>query len=198
MDDDRARTLVSGILREFRRIPVEESPLLMSGPLLSQKKVFTEENETREPGLLAFSMPQGYVEVARRDNRSLFTDAAGLAELEIFYELSDLALDSELAHRVYQKSISAFLANQGSWRPASENNLEKSGDASCLIFTDNAQRLSHYCYTVLAVTFGGKKKFCRIAFVAAFLRETVDRSKLLAEQQALLGEWATIVRRHVN
>ena len=196
--DDRARRLVSGILQEFRKISLEESPLLKSAPLYSQKKVFTEENETREPALLALSMPPGYVEVTRRDNRSLFTDAAGLAEMEIFYELSDLALDSDLAHRVYRKSISAFLAKQGPWRPEREDNLEKSGEATCLLFTDNGQRLSHYCYMVVPVTVAGKKKFCRVAFVAAFLREAVDRSKLLAEQLALLGDWAAVIRRHSN
>lgn len=197
-NEDRARRLVSGILQEFRKIPLEESPLLKSAPLFSQKKVFTEENETREPALLALSMPPGYVEVTRRDNRSLFTDAAGLAEMEIFYELSDLALDSDLAHKVYRKSISAFLSKQGPWRPERDDNLEKSGEANCLLFTDNAQRLSHYCYTVIPVTIAGKKKFCRIAFVAAFLREAVDRSKLLTEQLALLGDWAAVVRRHSN
>jgi hypothetical protein len=196
--EDRARRLVSGILQEFRKIPLEESPLLKSAPLYSQKKVFTEENETREPALLALSMPPGYVEVTRRDNRSLFTDAAGLAEMEIFYEISDLSLDSELAHKVYRKSISAFLSKQGSWRPERDDNLEKSGEANCLLFTDNAQRLSHYCYTVIPVTIAGKKKFCRIAFVAAFLREAVDRSKLLTEQQGLLADWAAVIRRHSN
>jgi hypothetical protein len=196
--EDRARRLVSGILQEFRKIPLEESPLLKSAPLYSQKKVFTEENETREPALLALSMPPGYVEVTRRDNRSLFTDAAGLAEMEIFYEISDLSLDSELAHKVYRKSISAFLSKQGSWRPERDDNLEKSGEANCLLFTDNAQRLSHYCYTVIPVTIAGKKKFWRIAFVAAFLREAVDRSKLLTEQQGLLTDWAAVIRRHSN
>jgi hypothetical protein len=198
VEDDRGRRLVSDILQEFRKIPLEDSPLLKSAPLFSQKKVFTEENETREPALLALSVPPGYVEVTRRDNRALFTDAAGLAEIEIFYELSDLALDSELAHQVYRKSIAAFLAKQGPWRPEREDNLEKSGAVHCLRFTDNAQRLSHYCYAVIPVTLSGQKKFCRIAFVAAFLREAVDRSKLLSEQMALLTEWATIVRRHSN
>jgi hypothetical protein len=194
--EDPARRLVSGILQEFRTIPLEESPLLKSAPLYSQKRVFTEENETREPALLALSMPPGYVEVTRRDNRSLFTDAAGLAEMEIFYEISDLSLDSELAHKVYRKSITTFLSKQGSWRPEREDNVEKNGEANCLLFHDNAQRLSHYCYTVIPITTAGKRKFCRIAFVAAFLREAVDRSKLLAEQQRLLAEWAVVIRRH--
>ncbi len=197
-DDDRARRLVSAILQEFRKIPLEESPLLKSAPLYSQKKVFTEENETREPALLSLTMPPGYVEVTRRDNRSLFTDAAGLAEMEIFYEVSDLALDSELAHKVYRKSISAFLGRQGSWQPEREENTEKSGDAVCLLFTDKGQRLSHYCYVVVPLNVAGKRKFCRVAFVAAFLREAVDRSKLLSEQLALLNDWAIVIRRHSN
>jgi hypothetical protein len=48
------------------------------------------------------------------------------------------------------------------------------------------------------MTVAGKKKYCRIAFVAAFLREAVDRSKLLSEQHALLNEWASVIRRHSN
>lgn len=193
-----AGRLVSGILAEFRKIKIDESPLLKSAPLFSQKKVFTEENETREPALLALTMPPGYVDVTRRENRALFTDAAGLAEMEIFYELSDLALDSELAHKVYRKSISGFLAKQGPWRPEREDNLEKKDDAYCLLFTDNASRLSHYCYAVVPLTLAGKKKFCRITFVAAFLRDAVDRTKFLSEQQVILSEWSAIMRRHAN
>lgn len=198
LDSDRAYRLVYSVLTEFRKIPLEESPLLKSAPLYSQKKVFNEENETREPALLALMMPSGYVEVTRRDNRSLFTDAAGLAEIEIFYEISELALDSELAHKVYRKSITAFLAKQGSWREENAEAPVRQNDASCLIFSDSGTRLSHYCYAVIPITVAGKKKFCRIAFVAAFLRDAVDRSKLLAEQFSLLNEWAAVIRRHTN
>lgn len=196
--NDRAYRLVSAVLAEFRKIPLEESPLLKSAPLYAQKKVFSEENETREPALLALTMPPGYVEVTRRDNRSLFTDAAGLAEIEVFYEISELSLDSELAHKVYRKSIVAFLTKQGSWREENAEPPAQQGEANCLIFSDSGARLSHYCYAVVPLTTAGKKKFCRIAFVAAFLRDAVDRSKLLAEQFSLLNEWAAIIRRHTN
>lgn len=193
---DRASNLVRGMIREFMKIPLESSPLLKSAPLYSQKRVFTEENETREPALLSLTMPPGYVEVTRRENRALFTDAAGLAEMEIFYELSDLPLDSDLAHRVYRKSIAGFLTRQGPWRIEKEEAVEKKGDAICLSFTDNAARLSHYCYTVIAQQVNGKKRYCRLAFVVAYLREAVDRTKLLSEQQNLLNAWAETIRRH--
>ena len=143
-------------------------------------------------------MPAGYVEVTRRDNRALFTDAAGLAEMEIFYEVSDLALDSELAHKVYRKSISSFLSRQGPWRPERDENTVKKDDVWCLLFTDNGTRLSHYCYVVAPVTIAGKKKFSRIAFVVAFAREAVDRDRLLETQQGMLAGWATVLRKHNN
>lgn len=193
---DRAANLVRGMIREFMKVPLESSPLLKSAPLYSQKRVFTEENDTREPALLSFTMPPGYVEVTRRENRALFTDAAGLAEMEIFYELSDLPLDSDLAHKVYRKSIAGFLSRQGPWRLEKEDAVERKGEATCLVFTDNAARLSHYCYTVVAQQMGGKKRYCRIAFVAAFLREAVDRAKLLSEQQNLLNNWIETMRKH--
>ena len=197
-DDDKnaAADLVRGVIREFRKISPEASPLLKSAALYSQKRVFTEENETREPALLALTMPPGYVEVTRRENRALFTDAAGLAEMEIFYEISELALDSELAHKVYRKSISGFLSKQGPWRIEKEEAAEKKGNAICLSFTDNDTRLSHYCYTVIAQETGAKKRYLRIAFVGAFLREAVDRAKLMAEQQTLLNQWADTIRKH--
>jgi len=197
-ETDKARTIVVGLLTEFRKMQLDKSPLLKSAPLFAQKRVFTEENETREPALLALTMPAGYVEVTRRDNRALFTDAAGLAEMEVFYELSDLALDSELAHKVYRKSISSFLARQGPWRAEREDNTVKKNDVACLLFTDNGTRLSHYCYVVAPLTIAGKKKFCRIAFVIAFAREAVDRDRLLENQQALLTGWATTLRKHSN
>lgn len=192
----QAAELVGGILKEFRAIPLEKAPLLKSAPLFAEKKVFTEENETREPALLALTMPPGYVEVTRRENRALFTDAAGLAEMEIFYELSELPLDSELAHKVYRKSISAFLAKQGPWRPDKDDNVRQEGDTTCLLFTDNDKRLSHYCYSVTQVTQAGKKRFCRIAFVIAYLGEAVDRVRLLTDQQTIMNNWANIVRKH--
>lgn len=195
---ERAKSLVLSLLTEFRKMQLEKSPLLKSAPLFAQKRVFTEENETREPALLALTMPAGYVEVTRRDNRALFTDAAGLAEMEVFYELSELALDSDLAHKVYRKSISSFLSRQGPWRPEREDNTVKNNDVACLLFTDNGTRLSHYCYVVAPVTIGGKKKFCRIAFVIAFAREAVDRDRLLGSQQAMLTGWAAILRKHSN
>ena len=71
---DRAANLVRGMIREFMKVPLESSPLLRSAPLYSQKRVFTEENDTREPALLSFTMPPGYVEVTRRENRALFTE----------------------------------------------------------------------------------------------------------------------------
>lgn len=193
---NHAADLVRGVIREFMKIPLESSPLLKSAPLYSQKRVFTEENETREPALLALTMPPGYVEVTRRDNRALFTDAAGLAEMEIFYEMSDLPLDSDLAHRVYRKSIAGFLTKQGAWRIEKEEAVERKGEAICLSFTDNDKRLSHYCYTVVAQQIAGKKRYCRLAFVVAYLREAVDRAKLLNEQQSLLGAWAETMRKH--
>lgn len=195
---DNARNNIKEILDEFRKIALESSPLLKSAALYSQKKVFTEENETREPALLALMMPPGYVEVTRRENRALFTDAAGLAEMEIFYELSDLALDSELAHRVYRKTITSFLSRQGSWQAEKDTEAQKSADSVCLVFTDNGKKLSHYCYAVVPLIQAGKKRYCRIAFVAAFIRDAVDRSKLLAEQQALLNGWAAIIRKHAS
>lgn len=195
---DSTKTSIKEILDEFRKIALESSPLLKSAALYSQKKVFSEENETREPALLALMMPPGYVEVTRRENRALFTDAAGLAEMEIFYELSDLALDSELAHKVYKKTITAFLARQGSWQAEKENEPQKNAESVCLVFTDNGKKLSHYCYAVVPLVQAGKKRYCRIAFVAAFIRDAVDRSKLLAEQQALLNSWAAIIRKHAS
>ncbi len=195
---DRAANLVRGMIREFMKVPLESSPLLKSAPLYSQKRVFTEENDTREPALLSLTMPPGYVEVTRRENRALFTDAAGLAEMEIFYELSDLPLDSDLAHKVYRKSIAGFLSRQGPWRIEKEEAVERKGEAICLSFTDNAARFSHYCYTVIAQQVGGKKRYSRIAFVAAYLREAVDRTKLLSEQQDLLNKWADTIRRHAT
>lgn len=193
---DRATNLVRGMIREFMKIPLESSPLLKSAPLYSQKRVFTEENETRELALLSLTMPPGYVEVTRRENRALFTDAAGLAEMEIVYELSELPLDSELAHKVYRKSIAGFLSRQGPWRIEKEEAVERKGEAVCLSFTDNGARLSHYCYIVIAQQIKGKKRYCRLAFVAAYLREAVDRTKLLAEQQNLLNTWAETIRKH--
>lgn len=192
----QATELVGGILKEFRAIPLDKAPLLKSAPLYSEKKVFSEENETREPALLALTMPPGYVEVTRRENRALFTDAAGLAEMEIFYEVSDLPLDSELAHKVYRKSIASFLGKQGPWRPEKEDNVDQKGDTTCLLFSDKDKRLSHYCYMVAQITQAGKKRFCRVAFVIAFLAEAVDRTRLLADQQALMNNWANIIRRH--
>lgn len=197
-DAGRARNLVLGLLTEFRKMQLDKSPMLKSAPLFAQKRVFTEENETREPAMLALTMPAGYVEVTRRDNRALFTDAAGLAEMEIFYEVSDLALDSELAHKVYRKSISSFLSRQGPWRPERDENTVKKDDVWCLLFTDNGTRLSHYCYVVAPVTIAGKKKFSRIAFVVAFAREAVDRDRLLETQQGMLAGWATVLRKHNN
>ncbi len=197
-DGDRARSLVLKLLQEFRKMALDKSPLLKSAPLFAQKRVFTEENETREPALLALSMPAGYVEVTRRENRALFTDAAGLAEMEIFYEVSDLSLDSELAHRVYRKSISSFLSRQGPWRPEGEDNTIKKDDAFCLLYTDKGSRLSHYCYVVAPITVSGKKKFTRIAFVVAFAREAVDKDRLIESQQTLLSSWAAIIRKHSN
>ena len=193
-----ATDVVRKMINDFRKVPLTASPLLKSAPLFSQKRVFTEENETREPALLSLTMPPGYVEVTRRENRALFTDAAGLAEMEIFYEISELPLDSDLAHKVYRKSIAGFLAKQGPWRVEKEDNLERSGDALCLIFTDKDARLSHYCYTVIAQEIKGKKRFCRIAFVVAYLRDAVDRTKLLSEQQGLLNTWAQVIRKHGN
>ena len=198
VDGNRARNMVLKLLQEFRKMALEKSPLLKSAPLFAQKRVFTEENETREPALLALSMPAGYVEVTRRENRALFTDAAGLAEMEIFYEVSDLSLDSELAHRVYRKSISAFLSRQGPWRPVGEDNIVKKDDAVCLLYTDNGSRLSNYCYVVAPITIAEKKKFTRVAFVVAFAREAVDKDRLIESQQALLNSWATIIRKHTN
>ncbi len=189
--------LVGGILKEFKTVPLDMAPLLKSAALFAEKKVFTEENETREPALLALTMPPGYVEVTRRENRALFTDAAGLAEMEIFYEISELPLDSDLAHKVYRKSIAAFLAKQGPWRPDREE-TNKAGDTTCLLFTDNDKRLSHYCYSVAQITQAGKKRYCRIAFVIAYLGEAVDRTRLLTDQQALINNWANILRRHSN
>jgi hypothetical protein len=194
----KAVELIGGILKEFRSMPLDKSPLLKSAPLYAEKKVFSEENETREPALLALTMPPGYVEVTRRENRALFTDAAGLAEMEIFYEISDLPLDSELAHRVYRRSIAAFLAKQGPWRPEKENNVEQKDDTTCLVFSDKDKRLSNYCYTVTAVTQAGKKRYCRVAFVVAYLGEAVDRARLLTDQQTLMNSWAGILRRHSN
>ena len=200
IDDQKtkAKDLVGGILKEFRSVALEKAPLLKSAPLFAEKKVFTEENETREPALLALTMPPGYVEVTRRENRALFTDAAGLAEMEIFYEVSDLPLDSELAHRVYRKSIISFLGKQGPWRLENENQVEQKGDTSCLLFTDKDKRLSHYCYTVTPITLAGKKRYCRVAFVIAYLSEAVDRTRLLADQQALMNSWSGIIGRHSN
>lgn len=195
---NRATDLVRGIIREFIKIPLDSSPLLKSAPLFSQKRVFTEENETREAALLALAMPPGYVEVTRRENRALFTDAAGLAEMEIFYEISELPLDSDLAHKVYRKSIAGFLSRQGPWRIEKEEAAERKGDAICLSFTDNASRLSHYCYTVVSQQINGKKRYCRLAFVIAYLREAVDRTKLMVEQQNLLNAWAETIRKHGN
>jgi hypothetical protein len=197
-NSEKAKALVLSLLTEFRKMQLDKSPLLKSAPLFAQKRVFTEENETREPALLALTMPAGYVEVTRRDNRALFTDAAGLAEMEVFYELSELALDSDLAHKVYRKSISSFLSRQGPWRPEREDNTVKNSHVACLLFTDNGTRLSHYCYVVAPVTIAGKKKFCRIAFVIAFAREAVDRDRLLGSQQAMLTGWAAILRKHSN
>jgi hypothetical protein len=118
--------------------------------------------------------------------------------MEIFYEVSDLALDSELAHKVYRKSISSFLSRQGPWRPERDENTVKKDDVWCLLFTDNGTRLSHYCYVVAPVTIAGKKKFSRIAFVVAFAREAVDRDRLLETQQGMLAGWATVLRKHNN
>lgn len=194
----QAMDLVGGILKEFRALPPEKAPLLKSAPLYAEKKVFTEENETREPALLALTMPPGYVEVTRRENRALFTDAAGLAEMEIFYEISELPLDSELAHKVYRKSIAGFLAKQGPWRLEKDGSQDKKGDTTCLIFTDNDKRLSHYCYAIAQITQAGKKRYCRVAFVIAYLGEAVDRTRLLADQEALMNNWTAILRKHSN
>lgn len=195
---DYARGLIMGILNEFKKIAPSSSPLLKSAALDAQKKVFTEENETREPALLSLTMPPGYVEVTRRENRALFNDPVGLAEMEVFYELSDLTLDSEIAHKVYKRSISAFLGKQGSWKQESEGGEVTKDESNCLIFTDGDKRLSHYCYAVVPLMQAGKKKYCRIAFVAAYLREAVDRTRLLEEQQSLLQGWISSIRKHSN
>lgn len=192
------RNLVGKFIKEFRTIALDAAPLLKSAPLFSQKKVFNEENETREPALLALTMPAGYVEVTRRENRALFTDAAGLAEIEVFYELSELALDSELAHKVYQKSIASFLARQGPWRADKNVSADKKDGVTCLIFTDNDKRLSHYCYAVQPFLQNAKKRFCRIAFVAVFQREAVDQQRFLADQQTILTEWMATIQKHSN
>jgi len=197
-DAGYARDLVVTVLNEFKKINPTASPLLKSAALDAQKKVFTEENETREPALLSLTMPPGYVEITRRENRALFNDPVGLAEMEIFYELSDLTLDSEIAHKVYKKSISAFLAKQGAWRAETENGDVKKDEVNCLIFSDGDKRLSHYCYVVAPLTISGKKKYGRIAFVVAYLREAVDRARLLEEQQTLLAAWASAIRKHSN
>lgn len=192
------RDLVAKFIKDFRTITLDAAPLLKSAPLSSQKKVFNEENETREPALLALAMPPGYVEVTRRENRALFTDAAGLAEIEVFYELSELALDSELAHKVYQKSIASFLARQGPWRAEKIASTDKKDGVICLLFTDNDKRLSHYCYGVQPLVQNAKKRFCRIAFVAVFQREAVDQKRFLTDQQTILTEWMTTIQKHSN
>lgn len=189
---------VKALLSDFRTVKIDKSPLLRSAPLFTEKRVFGEENETKEPALLALTMPPGYVEVTRRENRALFTDAAGLAEIEIFYELSELQLDSELAHKVYRKSITKFLTEQGSWRPEKEGAILQKDEIHCMVFTDNGKKLSHYCYFVVPTTVAGKKRFYRMAYVVAYVAEAVDRAKLLEEQQNLMKNWAAILRRHSN
>ncbi|MBV6492137.1 MAG: hypothetical protein LDLANPLL_00128 [Turneriella sp.] len=189
-----AQKILRKIINEFRDAPIEKMPLLKSAPISSTKRVFTSENDTREPALLALTMPAGYVEVTRRENRALFTDASGLAEIEIFYEISDLPLDSLLAHKVYKKSITAFLTQKGAWHSVAKEALE--GDAPCLLFTDKDKRLSNYCYIVTHIVQNGKKKYYRIAFVTAFLKGLVHDKILLAEQQSLLKAWVKILNKH--
>lgn len=191
-----ADTLLKKILHEFRQVKESESPFLRSAALSSSKKVFTEKNETQEPALLSLTMPAGYVDIDHHQNRALFTDAAGLAEIEVFYELSDLVLDSDLAHRVYQKAVTNFLAKQGSWKPTSENHVIKNGNATCLLFSDAAKRASNYCYTIATIQVAGKKKSCRVSFIIAYLREAVDEKKLLSDQQRILTEWGESLLKH--
>jgi hypothetical protein len=195
-ESDSSADLVKSIIIEFRKIPLDKSPLLKSAPLFASKRVFTEENETRETALLGLTLPPGYVEVTRRENRSLFTDAAGLAEIEVFYEISELALDSAIAHKVYKRSIAAFLTKQGSWKPQEMETGDARPGVTCLLFTDNNKRLSHYCYLVIALPQGEKKRYCRISFVAAFLREAVDKKKFMVEQQDLLLGWGQTILKH--
>lgn len=191
-----AGALLKKLLLEFRQVKESESPFLRSAALSSSKKVFTEKNETQEPALLSLTMPAGYVDIDHHENRALFTDAAGLAEIEVFYELSDLALDSDLAHKVYQKAVTNFLSKQGSWKPTSESHMSKNGNATCLLFSDAAKRASNYCYAIAAIQVAGKKKFCRVSFIVAYLKEAVDEKKLLSEQQRILTEWGESLLKH--
>ncbi|HRP68503.1 MAG TPA: hypothetical protein PLY93_03140 [Turneriella sp.] len=187
--------MIRRLISEFQTVAFEKMPLLQSAPLFSTRRVFTEENDTREPALLALTMPAGYVEVTRRENRSLFTDAAGLAEVEIFYEQSELALDSALAHKAYKKFITSFLTKQGIWHAVETKEDTTYKGAVCLLFTDNDKRSSNYCYIVAALNQNHKKKYFRVVFVAAFLRDVVDETVLLAEQKKLLQNWmATLVK----
>ena len=194
-DTSALQNFLKSILIDFSTIAPEKAPLLQSAALSTSKRVFTEENETKEPALLALTLPPGYSEVTRKENRAVFSDSTGLTESEIFYELSDLALDSQLAQEVYQSAIVAFLQKQGNWIQDEAEIKTGIAEIKCLKFS-NGQKHSSYCYTVVTRDKIKSKKFCRLVFVIAYPETGIDQTILLQHQLKQLTAWRQMILKH--
>ncbi|MCS6971411.1 MAG: hypothetical protein N2Z22_00370 [Turneriella sp.] len=186
--ETQAKPLVSSLLHEFRHGKTADFGLLRTPVLSTPQNVFRKENILQDVNLSTLRLPPGFVPLEHRENRALFTDAAGLTEIEIFYELSELPLNSAIAHKVYRKAVTDFVAKQGHWQIAEEP--KDDNQTPCLVFSDKNTRLSHYCYAVAVLKNSSRPKYCRLTFVVAFLREAVDAHKLMAEQKELLQNWS--------